>query len=587
MTPRPKTPPQAPEWFEVLRDKFRRHHAFILHFNVRDYVVGTATLPEYLAAAMTSRDVVVFYDIAKGLTFPNDAQRAAFIRLLGLDAPKAAPANPLMAALGQPVAASADPLADFKAPAAALPLLEDLLLKKDVSSAVMIFDAEMIVPAGDVAAMNPADRQNLVRVRNWTADKEMEMIGNAVFLVTTDVGGLHETVRSAASRFEQIAIPYPDLDARRAFVEGIDWNGTQLEIDLDAFARLTAALNLVQIEDIAIKAVHSGTLKREIVLQRKAELVAAEYGENVEFVDPAFGWEGIGELEHVKRFLSRNITQPMRMGRWQRVPMGVLLTGAPGTGKSAVAQALAREAGVMMIKLNFGGQIASKWQGEGERNLRRVFTAIKTFAPVIVFIDEIDQVIRRGGDGAGNQQENRLFQMTLEFMSETSHRGQIVFLAATNRPDLLDAALKRPGRFDKKIPFFVPVAEERASIFKVMARRYMGIDLAAPDDEFAVACTEGWTGAEIEAAIVKAVEILEDADMEGRPIEPEEAIDQAVLKIRPSTFDVQLQTQKALEEVNDEDLLPDWMREQWVAARETQAQQPAARVTQPRGAREL
>lgn len=190
-----------------------------------------------------------------------------------------------MAALGQPVAANADPLADFKAPAAALPLLEDLLLKKAVSSAVMIFDAEMIVPAGDIAAISPADRQNLVRVRNWAADKEMEMIGNAVFLVTTDVGGLHETVRSAASRFEQIAIPYPDLDARRAFAEGIDWNGTQLAIDLDAFARL-AALNLVQIEDIAIKAVHSGALKREIVLLRKAELVAAEYGENVEFVDP-------------------------------------------------------------------------------------------------------------------------------------------------------------------------------------------------------------------------------------------------------------------------------------------------------------
>ena len=69
----------------------------------------------------------------------------------------------------------------------------------------------MIVPVGDIAAMSPADRQNLVRVRNWAADKEMEMIGNAVFLVTTDIGGLHETIRAATSRFEQIAIPYPEL----------------------------------------------------------------------------------------------------------------------------------------------------------------------------------------------------------------------------------------------------------------------------------------------------------------------------------------------------------------------------------------
>lgn len=596
MPTRPKTQTPTPEWFETLRDKFRRHHAFILHFNVKDYVVGTATLPEYMAAAMTSRDVVVFYDIARGFAFPDDAEvtqgkvdpelscRTRFIRLMRLDAPKAAPANPLMAALGQQPAANADPLADYKAPAAALPLLEELLLKQDVSSAVMIFDAEMITPAGDVATMSPADRQNLVRVRNWASDKLLEMIGNAIFLVTSDVGGLHETIRSAASRFEQIAIPYPDLAARKAFVEGIDWNGTQMAIDLDAFARLTAALNLVQIEDIAIKAVHSGALQRETVLARKAELVAAEYGENVEFVDPGYGWEGIGGLEHVKRFLDRNVTRPMRAGRWQRVPMGILLTGAPGTGKSAVAQALAREAGVMMIKLNFGGQIASKWQGEGERNLRRVFTAIKTFAPVIVFIDEIDQVIRRGGEGAGNQQENRLFQMTLEFMSETSHRGQIVFLAATNRPDLLDAALKRPGRFDKMVPFFVPVAEERACIFRVMARRYMGVDLDTP--AAAIAATEGWTGAEIEAAITKAVELVEDADMDGAPISPAAAVEQAVRRIRPSTADIDFMTRLALDCTNDEDLLPEWIRGQWVAARAEQAQQPA-RVAQPRGAREL
>lgn len=575
----------TPEWFETLRDKFKRHHAFILHFNVRDYVVGTATLQEYMAAAMVSRDLVVFYDIAQGLTFPTDVQRQRFIKKMKLDTPQSAP-NPLMAAMGvQANAADENPLDAFRSPSAALPLLEELLQSEDVSSAVMIFDAEMIVPAGDVATMSPADRTNLVRVRNWASDARMEFVGNAVFLVTTDIGGLHETVRAAASRYEQVAIPYPDLAARVAFIGGIKWEKTKMVVSRNEFARLTAGLNLQQIEDIAIKAIHAGALERVAVLERKNELVASEYGESVEFIDPAYGWEGIGGLDHVKVFLANNVVKPMQAGRWQRVPMGVLMTGAAGTGKSAAAQALAKEAGVMMIKLNFGGQIASKWQGEGERNLRRVFTAIKTYAPCIVFVDEIDQAIRRGNDASGNQQENRLFQMMLEFMSDMSHRGKVVILAATNRPDLMDDALRRPGRFDKKVPFFVPVDFEREAIFKVMIRRYLATEIDVP--LAAIAATEGWTGAEIELACSKASELYEDADMNGAPITHADAVVGAVRKLRPATAGIAFMTALALREVNDEDLLPVWMRDQWIATRAEEDAAQTPRVQQARRAREL
>jgi transitional endoplasmic reticulum ATPase len=166
-------------------------------------------------------------------------------------------------------------------------------------------------------------------------------------------------------------------------------------------------------------------------------------------------------------------------------------------------------------------------------------------------MDEIDQSIRRGrGEGEGSGVSNRVFKRIMEFMSQTRHRGRVVFLAATNRPDLMDAALRRPGRFDKKIPFLIPGEEERKEIFKVMSRKYGGLTLSHIPEEV-INYTKGWTGAEIEAAVIKAVELKED---EGLPFT--EALVEAVQRVRPSTADIEMMTRLAIEETNDIDLLP-------------------------------
>lgn len=250
------------------------------------------------------------------------------------------------------------------------------------------------------------------------------------------------------------------------------------------------------------------------------------------------------------------------------------------TGKSIMAEAVAQEAGVNAVRLRIGGQIASKWQGEGERNLEKALRAIEGLAPTIVFIDEIDQAISRG-NGGGNEQNQRIFQRLLEFMSDTGHRGDIVFLAATNRPDLMDAALRRPGRFDKKIPFLVPDADERKAIFEVMARRYLGQGCEVSEDT--IEATEGWTGAEIEAVAVKAAELVEDENLDGC-----EAINQAVGRLSPSTADIELMTYLAVSETNDSDLLPPRYKE--LLKNRTELDQKIEQVREtgtPRGRREL
>jgi len=314
-------------------------------------------------------------------------------------------------------------------------------------------------------------------------------------------------------------------------------------------------LNRMHIEDIFLRASEAeGVITRELIKERKRSTVAAEFGEVIEMMEPTFGFADIGGLQNVKDFALRSIIRPMLDGRKQRVPMGVLFTGPAGTGKTALAQAIAKESGVPCVILN-PAKLFGQYVGNTERNLDKALRAIVALGKAIVFMDEIDQTVNRGGGGDSGV-SNRFFKRLLEFMSDTTHRGDIVFLAATNRPDLIDAAMKRPGRFDRKIPFLVPDANDRESIVRVQARRY-DLELAEDCDlAEVVAASDKWTGAEIEAGVVKAVELVED-----EALSPCAALLAAVRRLRPSTSDIEFQTLLAIQECNDVDLLPAAYRE--------------------------
>jgi ATP-dependent 26S proteasome regulatory subunit len=144
----------------------------------------------------------------------------------------------------------------------------------------------------------------------------------------------------------------------------------------------------------------------------------------------------------------------------------------------------------------------------------------------------------------------------MEFMSDTTLRGRVLFLAATNRPDLLDKALLRPGRFDKKIPFFVPDAQERAEILRLLTQAaFPGKELPTAETyrEIAMQMTDEYTGAEIEALIVKAANVYAQANGQ---LSVAEAIQHAYEVIIPSTGDIEAMTRLALLYVNDLDLVP-------------------------------
>ena len=191
-----------------------------------------------------------------------------------------------------------------------------------------------------------------------------------------------------------------------------------------------------------------------------------------------------------------------------RIPKGVLLVGPPGTGKTLIAKAVAGEAGVPFFSIS-GSDFVEMFVGVGASRVRDLFTTAKKNAPCIVFIDEIDAVARRRGTGMGgghDEREQTLNQLLVEMDGFGVNEG-IIVMAATNRVDILDPAILRPGRFDRKIPVSRPDVKGREEILKVHAKnKPLGDDV---DLHQIAQTTAGFTGADLEnllneAAIVAA-----------------------------------------------------------------------------------
>ncbi|MDQ6747112.1 MAG: ATP-binding protein [Candidatus Dormibacteraeota bacterium] len=566
LAPAPGAPPapsepSLPPWAATLIGRYQDGiaHAFILHFNIADYVEPGRSLRPYLARLFGRRTIVAFYNRAEGITFPLPSMRTKALALLGLTAPAGGAVSAMTAALNLlPGAAggAGDPELP-KGPGQALPLLERLL-GSDIEGgvAVVIDYAETLAPAADLAMMGEADRTHLIILARWGRDPAIQATGNPVVLVTANLADLHPTLRAASSKFEVLEIPLPAHTARQAFITAYAATKPAAfawALAPAVLAHATAGLSLIHIEDIFLRAEQEGTLSWRLVKERKDDIIAGEFGEVLEILDPRFGFAAIGGLEYVKEFLRRSVIRPMQEGRTRRVPQGILLLGPAGTGKSALAEALAQEAGVNFVVLNLA-RIFQGLVGASERNLEKALRAVESLAPVIVFVDEIDQSVQRGGSGDSGV-SSRIFKRLLEFMANTGNRGRVLWLGACNRPDLLDAALRRPGRFDKKLAILVPDREERRSIFLVhAAHNDLGVAAIA---EGVLDATENWTGAEIQAAVVKAVELIEDGDAA-----PAEALTAAVARLKPSTTDIEWMTLLALREVNDLDLLPPRYREE-------------------------
>ncbi|TDA26960.1 MAG: AAA family ATPase [Archaeoglobi archaeon] len=243
-----------------------------------------------------------------------------------------------------------------------------------------------------------------------------------------------------------------------------------------------------------------------VVVNRKTELELKEKpAEEVKRAVPNVTYEDIGGLKRELRLVREMIELPLKHPEiFQRLgiepPKGVLLYGPPGTGKTLIAKAVANEVDAHFISIS-GPEIMSKYYGESEQRLREIFEEAKQNAPSIIFIDEIDSIAPKREEVTG-EVERRVVAQLLALMDGLESRGQVIVIAATNRPDAIDPALRRPGRFDREIEIGVPDRDGRKEILEIHTRK-MPLAEDVNLDELAD-LTHGFVGADLEALCKEA-----------------------------------------------------------------------------------
>ena len=349
--------------------------------------------------------------------------------------------------------------------------------------------------------------------------------GKVIVIAATNRENALDPALRRPGRFDrEIEIGVPDRKGREEILQIHTRNmPMEKDVDLEWLADITYGFVGADLEALAKEAAMSAlrrnlpqiSWKKEEELPpdvfKKLKVTKKDFQNALKMVEPSamrevmveipnVKWEDIGGLEDVKQSLKEIVEWPLKNPKaFERIgirpPKGVLLYGPPGTGKTLLAKAVANESGANFISIR-GPEVLSKWVGESEKRIREVFKRAKQVAPSIIFFDEMDAIVPRRGLEAGTRVMENVVSQILTQMSGIEELHDVVVIGATNRPDILDPALLRPGRFDRQL--FVPAPDEKArlEIFKVHTKNMplRGVDLKKVAKK-----TEGYSGADIEA----------------------------------------------------------------------------------------
>ena len=509
-----------PAWAERVRQLYLAGEAnvFIVHGNVQDYVLsGNKLMPmlDFIALWMEStRKSVYEWSVYKGLTKRGGKEQ------IGGDA-----------------------------------MLEklkrlDVIVRSTSENACLVLPhANALIPSGDPQFRSGEERMLLSALLDWSMDEKIAQGNNLVLLLAESTMDLPAELL-ANPRIATVQISLPDEAAR---LEVIRTASSRTDDGVARIAQQTAGLKLVQIQSLFGKDKGLSVSQREELVRtilvaqgasgdaleervkkmgditggmtpdeiahllggsrshkdadeemlaalmiRKRALIEKECSGLIEFMDTRHGLDAVGGNENIKHELMA-IAKTIKAGDRRLSPMGLLAVGAMGSGKTFVIRAFLKEAGLTGLTLK---NFRSKWVGSTESNLERVLATVRAMGPVALVIDESDRSFGNGegGDSDGGT-SSRIIARLKEFMSDTDNRGQVLFIMMTNRPDKLDTDIKRPGRLDRKIPFFyAETVEDLRSIATVLCKRY-GVSSEPLVSDEVVLGMKDYSNADIEALV--------------------------------------------------------------------------------------
>ena len=346
---------------------------------------------------------------------------------------------------------------------------------------------------------------------------------------TNRPNAIDEALRRPGRFDREIEIGIPDRDGRLEILQ-IHTRGMPLDKDVDLEwladkthgyagadisaltkeAAMTALRRVlkddVEAENTPIEVLNSIVVTKEDFKNALKDMQPSTMRE-VLIEKPNVKWEDIGALEEAKQELKEAVEWPLKFGKVfehmnARPPKGILLYGPPGTGKTLLAKAVATESEANFISVK-GPEFLNKWVGESEKAVRETFRKARQASPCVIFMDEIDSIAPERGTGSDSNVTERVISQMLTEMDGLEGLSDVVVIAATNRPDIMDPALLRPGRFDKSIYIGPPDEASRKSIFGIHTNsKPLADDVSL--DELAKR-TEGCTGADISAICNEAV----------------------------------------------------------------------------------
>ncbi|MGC4115616.1 MAG: ATP-binding protein [Myxococcales bacterium] len=548
-----------PAWFEQgVLAPFEAGLAsvFMLHGDVHGLVANPdaeeeperafLSLRAFLEKVFDTAELVAFYDVASGISCLKPAMEKRLFDLTRPAGERYVSSDPVAAARQSLAAKRGLP----KEPEAALPVLENAL-KQLKRVAVVLEAAHFVAPAISAGIPLPAaERATVQRLANWARDSQIRERKNMVLLVTDQAAKINGELRVADCGIPVVFLPKPGQEERVAFLEARTED--EGDFDVEAFARASQGMSLRQLQEVLRRAEEAAEdLGPESVKARKKEILNAEYGDVMEVVDPVRGLDDIGGNAHLKAYFGQ-VLEAIRKGDSRLVPMGVTLMGPPGTGKSAIVEALAKEAGFNFVKTR---NVRSMWVGESEARMEKLLNGLRSLAPVVVMNDEAD-LAEAGRDGPKGDSgvSERLMKMWMELLSDPRIRGQILVINCTNRPDRIDPALKRSGRSDERILMPLPSASERAAILALLFKRH-GIACEVADFATFAESTEGQSGADLEKVVLGSWRFAQE---KGRS-----AVDAASLKASIADFipsasraEIDAMTIAGLAECSSKRLLP-------------------------------
>jgi hypothetical protein len=590
--------PGLPEWAEEMRQVFKAGATsqFVLHGNVFDLVPapdgkgGTdfVSLADFLTTAMFQPfDVVVRYDRGRGLRIrPPDPQKADAYKgveevlrfLKGVDAFRGAPAA------FDAVAEKVDRL-DLRDqlprdPKRALEIVDRILafarqrtkvqdgkvVAAPLRVAVLVDYAHFVAPQGDPIYVADLS-QTLIQIQDWAQNPAVTESFVATVLITENLTDLNRSlVENPYSA--KIRVPLPGAADIRVYVEDLVPDAAEFEraseVKREVLADKLVGLSRVSVRTLVKRALTSGERITGAYLTRmKKELIEKEAAGRLEFLETTRTLDDVAGHDEAKAWL-RSDAVLLRRGRTQAIPMGYLLTGRIGTGKTYLVECLSGEIGIPCVEMK---NFREKWVGATEGNLEKVFSILHALGQVIVFVDEADQMTgKRGGGDSDSGLSGRVYGMLAKEMSDTRNRGKIIWIFATSRPDLVEVDLKRQGRLDVHIPLFPPGdAAGRATLFAAMARK---LKLPVKPEELPrLPDNDQIGGNEMEGILVRALRVYEtgrDAEERGqgqaRPLPA--CIEEAIADFRPSAHveRLELMDMLAVKECTDTRFLPERFR---------------------------